>query len=245
MFTLVTHLTVSDGSIFDSAVEGWAPFLAQLPSLTHLAIHYGFHMLDELLTSCKKLEVMVFLHPSRIPAGQRIYLNSVGDPRFLFMALPALDQVDDWVRGTRGGMDFWARADAFVAKKRRGEIEPSRFSSRFFTLLIIVLNFGCFKVHAAGLKLMTGLALDISKIRQSIFGRFFDRYPTLEIPVYFFLRHGGNSARGGIRSKISRVEMNLSSTSKPVYARRRQIHFSNAGTGATGGTLPAIIICPL
>ncbi|KAJ7677798.1 hypothetical protein DFH06DRAFT_560978 [Mycena polygramma] len=122
MFALVTHLTVLDGFIFDSAAEGWTPFLAQLPSLTHLALHYGFHVLADLLESCEKLQVLVFLH--RIPAGQRMYLNSVEDPRFVFMALPIDDQVDDWVLGTRGGNDVWARADAFVAKKLRGEIEP-------------------------------------------------------------------------------------------------------------------------
>lgn len=144
MFTLVTHLTVSDGSNFDSAVKGWAPFLAQLPSLTHLAFHHNTQkVLEELLASCKKLEVMVFLH--HIPDAQPIYvsLKRVEDPRFVFMPLPAADRVDDWVRGTRGGTDFWAQADAFIAKKWRGEIEPSGFSPRFCHL-IIVLNVGCF-----------------------------------------------------------------------------------------------------
>ncbi|KAJ6564560.1 hypothetical protein B0H19DRAFT_1258991 [Mycena capillaripes] len=35
-------------------------------------------------------------------------------------------QVDKWLAGTKGGMDYWARANAFVLKKRRGEIIPSR-----------------------------------------------------------------------------------------------------------------------
>jgi hypothetical protein len=35
------------------------------------------------------------------------------------------DYVIEWVIGARGGWDFWARADAFIAKRQMGEIEPS------------------------------------------------------------------------------------------------------------------------
>jgi hypothetical protein len=34
---------------------------------------------------------------------------------------------DGWLAQTRGGIDFWARADAFVEKKRHNEIQPGSF----------------------------------------------------------------------------------------------------------------------
>ncbi|KAJ6531167.1 hypothetical protein B0H19DRAFT_471810 [Mycena capillaripes] len=33
--------------------------------------------------------------------------------------------VDDWKTGAEGGDDFWVRADAFLARKRKGEIEST------------------------------------------------------------------------------------------------------------------------
>jgi hypothetical protein len=41
------------------------------------------------------------------------------------MTLSSEDHAGDWEIGVLGGMDFWARVDAFAAKRRRGEIEPS------------------------------------------------------------------------------------------------------------------------
>jgi hypothetical protein len=35
----------------------------------------------------------------------------------------------DWFDGVNDGLYFWARAELFIAKKRRGEIKPSSFSS--------------------------------------------------------------------------------------------------------------------
>jgi hypothetical protein len=48
------------------------------------------------------------------------------------------DYVIEWIIGTRGGFDFWARADAFIAKKRRGEIHPSMSSCVAFAVLILM-----------------------------------------------------------------------------------------------------------
>jgi len=33
----------------------------------------------------------------------------------------------DWEVGAKGGVDFWAAADAFVAQKRRGETAQSLY----------------------------------------------------------------------------------------------------------------------
>ncbi|KAJ7605939.1 hypothetical protein DFH06DRAFT_1348359 [Mycena polygramma] len=52
-------------------------------------------------------------------------LAPIDDARVVYMAVSDAKYEEEWVIGTRGGLDFWARADAFIAKKRRGEIEPS------------------------------------------------------------------------------------------------------------------------
>ncbi|KAJ7182925.1 hypothetical protein C8R43DRAFT_1116537 [Mycena crocata] len=49
---------------------------------------------------------------------------SIDDVPVVGIVLEDDDYEADWVAGTKGGSDFWARADAFVGKRRRGEIEP-------------------------------------------------------------------------------------------------------------------------
>jgi hypothetical protein len=53
----------------------------------------------------------------------------IDDVNFVYMDLGYRNVYlcDGWLAQTRGGIDFWARADAFVEKKRRGEIQPSSF----------------------------------------------------------------------------------------------------------------------
>jgi hypothetical protein len=40
----------------------------------------------------------------------------------MFVQSPDVER--GWIAQTRGGTDHWARAEAFVEKKRRGEIQP-------------------------------------------------------------------------------------------------------------------------
>jgi hypothetical protein len=47
------------------------------------------------------------------------------DPRAVVMAL-ATNYTDDWILGTRGGDDFWIRAETFVTRKRGREIDSKR-----------------------------------------------------------------------------------------------------------------------
>lgn len=46
---------------------------------------------------------------------------AVTDSRLVAMAF--IDYTEDWEIGARGGDDYWVRAEAFVARKRRGEIQ--------------------------------------------------------------------------------------------------------------------------
>ncbi|KAJ7879057.1 hypothetical protein B0H14DRAFT_2710387 [Mycena olivaceomarginata] len=112
LFSSLTHLDAFD-SFVASSWSDWSS-LALLPMLTHLAfLNLANLGADKILAACRKLQVLIGMHEGRF------------GPRFLTMVLSTEDYVVDWKIGVQGGMDFWARADAFVAKRRRGEIEPS------------------------------------------------------------------------------------------------------------------------
>ncbi|KAJ6544519.1 hypothetical protein B0H19DRAFT_1267780 [Mycena capillaripes] len=71
-----------------------------------------------------RLDCIVFLHTDSIAMDERPLLSD--DARFV-----CVQQADwrlDWLRGTNGGDDYWALADAFIAARRAGKIDPSRYS---------------------------------------------------------------------------------------------------------------------
>ncbi|KAJ7131421.1 hypothetical protein C8R44DRAFT_978275 [Mycena epipterygia] len=121
MFTSVTHLDLFDIIRNTNLQSPWLN-LALLPALTHLSSleFKDPFMGTELLSNCKKLEVLICMssygYAYDIPP-------SIDDVRFVCMVVTDDDYQEDWIIGTKGGMDFWARADAFVAKRRRGEIK--------------------------------------------------------------------------------------------------------------------------
>ncbi|KAJ7488961.1 hypothetical protein FB451DRAFT_1552893 [Mycena latifolia] len=116
-FTFVTHLHVWDYLLFNSSL--WSQFVL-LPALTHLAL-YGrdeSHVIS-LLSACPKIAVLIFM------SNNDLTVPSVDDARFVCMELPYGDYLDNWLAGTKGDVDFWVRTERFIAKKRRGEIQPS------------------------------------------------------------------------------------------------------------------------
>ncbi|KAJ7131440.1 hypothetical protein C8R44DRAFT_57621 [Mycena epipterygia] len=122
MFTSVTHLDLFDIIHNTNLQSPWLN-LAILPALTHLSsleLQDPF-MGTELLSNCKKLEVLICMR-----CDGHAYSNppSIDDVRFVCMVVSDDDYEGDWIIGTKGGMDVWARADVFVAKRRRGEIRP-------------------------------------------------------------------------------------------------------------------------
>ncbi|KAJ7779135.1 hypothetical protein B0H16DRAFT_1501619 [Mycena metata] len=115
MFTFVTHLLLI---VQRTDIGASLSFLANFPSLTHLTIVYAEHTLaSHILASFKRLKVVV----EYSVATAREELDNVDD-RYVTIALQKL--IEEWVVGSRGGNDFWARAEAFIAKKRRREIQP-------------------------------------------------------------------------------------------------------------------------
>lgn len=132
IFAHTTHLGLFDYVQNEAA---WGAF-ARLPALTHLCLHSFVHraQLRSVLTKCPRLQVLVNMHTNTEPEWGladicgRLKLGD--DPRFVLIAL---DQsvnayARDWETGRRGEKDFWFLADAFVEKKRRGEIKPGQLS---------------------------------------------------------------------------------------------------------------------
>ncbi|KAJ7241585.1 hypothetical protein C8J57DRAFT_1368910 [Mycena rebaudengoi] len=94
---------------------------AQLPALAHLGMH------GDRSASCPRLHVLVskiwfWSSWNRMQAHQPIDV----DLRFVMMFTQAglHNSVQDWALGAQGGKDFWARAELFIDKRRRGEIIP-------------------------------------------------------------------------------------------------------------------------
>ncbi|KAJ7028844.1 hypothetical protein C8F04DRAFT_1398713 [Mycena alexandri] len=119
MFIFVTHLTLWEISRQpDRDIPVWLSFLAMFPSLTHLKVPSLFKttLVPHILASSKMLEVLV---KDSSLSGEELYNV---DDRYVTLELRGV--IGQWVMGARGGNDFWARAEAFIAKKRRREIQP-------------------------------------------------------------------------------------------------------------------------
>ncbi|KAJ6528904.1 hypothetical protein B0H19DRAFT_533411 [Mycena capillaripes] len=126
LFALITHLDV-----FDSVGDGLNEICAQiptLPALTHLALYKNVPdgAVEALTRDCPLLKLLFVLWPTDDPdvyeAGRvpRIY-----DVRYV-MALYT-DTWEDWQASARGLAHLWSRGEDFIARKRRGEIEATRY----------------------------------------------------------------------------------------------------------------------
>ncbi|KAJ7464133.1 hypothetical protein FB451DRAFT_1264721, partial [Mycena latifolia] len=118
----LTHLILHDPSN-----HGWHYWrrLADLPALTHLCLTQKFERYIEctVLEQCPRLHVLVRLwFQNNGPVEDMQF--SITDSRLVVMWL-AENYRADWEAGVRGGDDFWARAERFIERKLRGEIEKS------------------------------------------------------------------------------------------------------------------------
>ncbi|KAJ7605954.1 hypothetical protein DFH06DRAFT_254313 [Mycena polygramma] len=116
MFTLVTHLNMFDHRLDKAEILN---HLTLFPVLSHLATWYDTTSPTDLLARHTKLEALIY--SSGLFTMQE---RSSEDSRVVYMNVYK-DYMQDWIGGTLGGLDFWARADIFIAKKRRGEIQPT------------------------------------------------------------------------------------------------------------------------
>ncbi|KAJ7255634.1 hypothetical protein C8J57DRAFT_1517927 [Mycena rebaudengoi] len=109
--------------------------VAKFPALTHLCLmsRNAPSILLPILRACDKLQVLVDMYFTQEAVDHsREAPYAIDDPRFVMII--NLNYFKDLVVGANGGTDFWIRAERFVAKKRRGEIQPG-LSSLIFTSL--------------------------------------------------------------------------------------------------------------
>ncbi|KAJ7650480.1 hypothetical protein FB45DRAFT_1017867 [Roridomyces roridus] len=122
IFAQLTHLEIFPGTT--PSVSAWAG-LALIPNLTHLAFsdHDFVELVPNLLQSFKFLRVVILLaDPSRIAMSCNNYTR-------------------DWHMGALVGLDYWARAEEFIAQRRSRAVERKLVHCEFLFLydqLIVV-----------------------------------------------------------------------------------------------------------
>ncbi|KAJ7633912.1 hypothetical protein DFH06DRAFT_1222057 [Mycena polygramma] len=130
LFRSVTHLDLCFLDENDAVLPIWREWshLASLPALSHLCLSELLHteVLLRALTECTRLSLVIAAFWELYATGNVEALAgslSIRDPRCVVMIVT--DFEEDWNTGARGGADFWVRAEEFIARKRRGEIEGS------------------------------------------------------------------------------------------------------------------------
>ncbi|KAJ6535230.1 hypothetical protein DFH09DRAFT_1284033 [Mycena vulgaris] len=129
-FSHLTHLELFNGlNDADEDPAAWHGIVG-LPHLTHLsfaAIHL-IELCPHLLDTCKSLHALIILGFPRTAFLLRTELALLEkDPRFVLMPLERY--IQDWQVGVLTGVDYWARADTFIARRTSGEIQGSAYCS--------------------------------------------------------------------------------------------------------------------
>lgn len=131
LFLSITHLSFYQEKIEmerpkPSDWHDWSQ-LASLPALTHLALseELSRDILSQAVVECPGLVLAVTLFwtvDERADATAFAKSLATADPRVVVMVMES-NIIEDWKIGARGSDDFWVRADMFVARKRKGEIQ--------------------------------------------------------------------------------------------------------------------------
>ncbi|KAJ7112717.1 hypothetical protein C8R44DRAFT_741789 [Mycena epipterygia] len=119
-FRQITHLELFAG------VGGHWTRLVELPQLTHLALNTKreIPVCSLILATLKSLRALLILCPP--PPHLRHELAILAkDSRFAMMQFS--NYAEDWHTGILTGVDYWARADQFIAKRMSGEIDCRTF----------------------------------------------------------------------------------------------------------------------
>ncbi|KAJ7708122.1 hypothetical protein B0H17DRAFT_451446 [Mycena rosella] len=121
-FAHLTHLDV-----FSEIPESVWPVFGRFPSLTHLSISdcYSPNLLTQALDTCAVLQLLIVVWTSDGDRAEGAL--EITDPRFCMIS--CWDFETDWELGAWGGLDYWRRAEDFVARKSRGEIKKSEYQA--------------------------------------------------------------------------------------------------------------------
>ncbi|KAJ7177044.1 hypothetical protein C8R46DRAFT_1213605 [Mycena filopes] len=128
LFAQLTHLEMTEYNIF-KAVE-IASRLVFLPKLSHLAFNVEalIPSCPRLLEECPSLIVLASLDNNRLYPGRgpvfREYEERLSkDVRFVLLRA----RIEDWQSGVHSGVDYWSRAEDFIAKRRSGAVLATQY----------------------------------------------------------------------------------------------------------------------
>ncbi|KAJ7670021.1 hypothetical protein DFH06DRAFT_159944 [Mycena polygramma] len=134
LFAWLTHLEIFDLPKVQPGgmdTDLW-PAVTRLPHLTHLAFNDTTYlpMCLVLLRTWDSLMVLAILLYRRAYKGP-ILLEECGvtelaqDVRFVTMSCD--EALEDWIMGAYTGIDYWSRAEGFIAKRKSGEINALHY----------------------------------------------------------------------------------------------------------------------
>ncbi|KAJ7613211.1 hypothetical protein FB45DRAFT_1113040 [Roridomyces roridus] len=118
----LTHLELL--GVYNRDESTWAG-LSLLPNLTHLSYNNSEMLLSlavMILCTCKSLRALVYIaQPDHGELDEEEYPELARDPRFVRIVCERF--VCDWQMGALRGIDYWSRADEFIANRRCREID--------------------------------------------------------------------------------------------------------------------------
>ncbi|KAF8171066.1 hypothetical protein K438DRAFT_2024161 [Mycena galopus ATCC 62051] len=123
MFSRLTHFHLcGDPEDMESACY----IISALPKLTHLSLD-GDDLVfksPRILESSRSLRVLVFFEYYATEWTIAEVTELTRDERFVVMQSASIyDYDEDWYAGVQHGTDYWRLAEAFVTKRRAGEID--------------------------------------------------------------------------------------------------------------------------
>ncbi|KAJ7679491.1 hypothetical protein DFH06DRAFT_1166733 [Mycena polygramma] len=124
LFSRITHLEVKANGGEEDIICARLPLL---PRLTHLAFGDARFVPQyrTLLPACKTLRVLVTFWG--FPPSERMFFVTLArDLRVVFMRRSL--HLKDWQMGIHAGVDFWSRAEDWIARRRSGEIDAQEFN---------------------------------------------------------------------------------------------------------------------
>ncbi|KAJ6585702.1 hypothetical protein B0H19DRAFT_1110536 [Mycena capillaripes] len=124
IFSRLTHLDIHDYLTEDR----WTPWsgISLLPCLTHVSFRGCSvkSIFEGILTHCRNIQVLALV----------VSVADLGCARlgtvtrdFRFVVIVVKDFLEDWEQGALGAEDYWVRAAKFIAQRRSGEVEATRF----------------------------------------------------------------------------------------------------------------------
>ncbi|KAJ6564458.1 hypothetical protein B0H19DRAFT_1141137 [Mycena capillaripes] len=130
IFASVTHLELFDSWMSNSFDPTIWRNLALIPQLSHLSFNdpASVTIWPSLLLTCHSLRVFVALGLFPMQAMINSHQEKeelVEDSRFVIMTLN--EATRDWQMGAHTGIDYWSRAEDFIAKRRSGEIDSLQY----------------------------------------------------------------------------------------------------------------------